>query len=319
MKLTAEEQKYIDKFIKEKRLKENNVDKCPHCDSDKILKRGMNIKKQQKYQCKNCDKYFSKSTNTLFSSTKKSMDKWELFIHLMFSNFYTLRTLAKDVGISLPTAFYWRHKVLNTVKQNMKNIRLKGKIVSDETYFKRSYSGNYKNKRMLDKITAGNIEGKLRGLSRQKVCVLTSMDSNGNCFIKPVQVAKIQLPSLFKYLSKIISHGSFLITDKEKSYKSFCKKLGFKLKQYKNERIYDENGNFLYFYSDNKELNRINSLHSRLKQWSNRFRGISTKHINAYMDWFNWSQIMKKNFHDVKNHSKINWFDIRNTKTEFTY
>ena len=35
-------------------------------------------------------------------------------------------------------------------------------------------------------------------------------------------------------------------------------------------------------------INRINAVHSLLDSFMARFRGVSTKHLGAYLDWFRW-------------------------------
>lgn len=35
-------------------------------------------------------------------------------------------------------------------------------------------------------------------------------------------------------------------------------------------------------------VNRINAVHSLLESFMARFRGVSTKHLAAYLDWFRW-------------------------------
>ena len=35
-------------------------------------------------------------------------------------------------------------------------------------------------------------------------------------------------------------------------------------------------------------INRINTVHSLLDSFMARFKGVSTKHLGAYLDWFRW-------------------------------
>ena len=35
-------------------------------------------------------------------------------------------------------------------------------------------------------------------------------------------------------------------------------------------------------------INRIHTVHSLLDSFMARFKGVSTKHIGAYLDWFRW-------------------------------
>jgi hypothetical protein len=41
-------------------------------------------------------------------------------------------------------------------------------------------------------------------------------------------------------------------------------------------------------------INGVNSLHSRFKSWLDRFKGISTKHLQNYVTWFKWFEKYKE-------------------------
>ena len=54
----------------------------------------------------------------------------------------SIRQCAEHCGISIPTAFEWRHKILDAL-QNMQNeVILNGTVESDETYFPLSFKGS---------------------------------------------------------------------------------------------------------------------------------------------------------------------------------
>lgn len=50
------------------------------------------------------------------------------------SNKYPLRKTAKICDISLPTAFVWRHKILDTPQAIMNETTLNGVVEADETF-----------------------------------------------------------------------------------------------------------------------------------------------------------------------------------------
>lgn len=70
-----------------------------------------------------------------------------------------------------------------------------------------------------------------------------------------------------------------LITDCKSSYEKFAKDNNVKLEQVKSGTYVNLNG-----YS----LGNINSLHS---EWSN-FRGVLTKHLHHYLDWFSFQKLI---------------------------
>lgn len=91
---------------------EGEVHKCPHCNSDKIKKNGK-VKEIQKYKCNYCNKEFRASTNTAFYYLKKKDCIWKYVKCMLQSK--KLRETAREVNISLHTAFDWRHKILESI------------------------------------------------------------------------------------------------------------------------------------------------------------------------------------------------------------
>jgi hypothetical protein len=66
-------------------------------------------------------------------------DEWITFVDCMFKG-YSLRKSADIVGVTWVTLFYWRHKLLNALKQ-MDFEHFDGIVEVDETYFSYSQKG----------------------------------------------------------------------------------------------------------------------------------------------------------------------------------
>ena len=102
----------------------SNNHRCPHCNSNKICKNGSNSYKGhkiQKFICNSCNKNYTIRTNTIWHNTHKSIELWQEYIEL-FSQGLALRKIVEklDNKISLPTAFYWRHKILKLLSNKNK-------------------------------------------------------------------------------------------------------------------------------------------------------------------------------------------------------
>lgn len=78
-------------------------------------------------------------------------------------------------------------------------------------------------------------------------------------------------------IAKYIPKESKVITDCKSSYESVAKENNWNLKQVKSKCYTDSEGN---------NLAMINSLHSELDYFLSGFRGVSTKHLQQYLDWF---------------------------------
>lgn len=91
--------------------------KCPYCNSTFISRHQKHTKykdgvTKERFRCKDCRKTFSDTTNTIFHNAKLSFEKIQMCVKEV-TNENTIRKAAKNVDISVPTAFYMKHKILN--------------------------------------------------------------------------------------------------------------------------------------------------------------------------------------------------------------
>jgi transposase-like protein len=121
--------------------REKIIECCPICGDTKYIKYG-NYNGIQRYKCKNpcCGKTFSWGTNSLFSYSKKSANKWIEFIELMLEK-RTLKYCAEKLTININTAFYWRHKVLMAMKFDKVTNSLCGNVHMTKSTMKESFKG----------------------------------------------------------------------------------------------------------------------------------------------------------------------------------
>lgn len=90
--------------------RESKPDYCPYCQSKKIVRNGKRHGKQA-YICRNCKKTFVSTFGTLQYRSHQSKDDWAKAIESTL-NGDSLDDLSEDIGVSHPTAFNMRHKVL---------------------------------------------------------------------------------------------------------------------------------------------------------------------------------------------------------------
>ena len=55
--------------------------------------------------CRDCKRYYTLKTNTIFANTKKPLTLWKKYIDLMIEG-KSLRYIAKEVNISVHTSVY---------------------------------------------------------------------------------------------------------------------------------------------------------------------------------------------------------------------
>lgn len=240
----------------------NNHKQCPFCSSEAFIKYGR-YKNIQRYQCKSCKKTFSDCTNSVWYNSKKPSDTWYNYCFLMFSG-NSIRACASKLHISLSTSFKWRHKILNKLPYCNDKIFLYNYIGLKHMKFRESFKG-------------------------QKVPPVSFIkEPRKNVFIS------ITVNEKFMSSSKIVSKG---ILFQQISYDILKKKVKF-------------NSNIIGFYDRyapaiarrlNKELKRFKectplrkinikdllyAFSSLLTSWLSIFRGVATKYLDSYLDWF---------------------------------
>ncbi len=128
-------------------------------------------------------------------------DNW--LEHLgIICNSQTIRSAAKQVGISIPTSFRWRHRFLDLISENRPET-FTGIIEVDETYFLYSEKGN----KIISETRPARQRGgkaKQRGLSKEQVCVLVARDRIGSTTDYMVGRGNISASSVEKYLEPSI-------------------------------------------------------------------------------------------------------------------
>ena len=246
---------------------------CPICGNKHIQKFGKCVG-QQRYRCKDCKKTFTEYTNTIFSSTKKDYSLWLKYLDLMMKG-ASLYNISRELGISVVTAFRWRHKILNVIKRKNTENRVNGVVEADETFLLYSHKGTH-----IDGIEGrkrGGV-GRHRGISKDQVGVLVAIDKSKNTVAEVYGRGKISSKILGEVLEKRIEKDSTLVTDSCKSYIRFAENYNLQLKQIARGK--HKNGEY--------HINNVNAYHSGLKYFLMRFKGISTKYLNNYLNWFQW-------------------------------
>lgn len=254
---------------------------CPNCGSLAFVKNGKTKTRRQKYTCKDCHKSFSDTTNSIVHSSKKNYQVWHRFIEEMMSG-QSLRAISSKVGISVTTAFHWRHKAMESMGHYQKNEVLSGEIQMDETYFLLNFKGVKKNKMPRKSKKRGNPAMK-RGISNEHACVLVAMDESDQMITKLIGQGNPRIPDFDKALEKRIQPNGMMITDSKSAYQEVSKK-------YQCTLIQIPSG---FHTADTYNLGTLNGLHGELKQWFQKYKGVSTRHLDKYLSWFRFEKYMK--------------------------
>ena len=254
---------------------------CPHCKGTQIIGHGK-YRSRQRYKCKDCGKTFNDPSCSPMAGTHYP-DKWGKYIKFV-SMGTTLPKIVKELKISLSTAFYWRHKVINSLR-TLGVEQLSGIVESDETFFLESMKG--KQPVTNRKPHKRGAKSKFRGISHEQVCVLVAMDRNGHMLSQKAGMGRVTAKQIDAVIGNNIAPDSMLCSDSARNYIYYAK-----LKGLKHETVNIRQKK--YVVKDLYHIQHVNSYHERIGTWINRhFRGVSTKHIDNYLYWHRFLELHK--------------------------
>lgn len=280
----------INKFIEEKRFTDGRV--CPLCGGIHVARNGHRKDGTQRFICRDCNRSFVVSANSIVHGTRKSLDTWEKYIDCMLNGF-SIRKSASICHIHQDTAFIWRHKILDALQNMVKDVKLEGIIEADETFFSVSYKGNHKNSktRMPRDAHHRGTDIHVRGLSNEKVCVPCAIDRNGMSISRISNTARVKTDGLNRVFENHLDSNSTFIVDKASAYKKFAQHYGVELVPLKSKT---DSRKGIY------NLQRINNYHSQLKCFMAHFKGVSSKYLNNYLIWNNFINYSKEEYSEKK-------------------
>lgn len=242
---------------------------CPFCES-KLFKKNGKRGNLQKYKCNSCCKEFTSRTGTPTHKIQK-LDKFETYKSHLIDGYLPVRKIAEKVGISIQTAFDWRHKILSGLKSDDENFD--GITEVDDIWF----TYNQKGRKGLD-YSRKRGGSKRAGDNDFQAKLLITSDRNSNTDLSLVRIGRIKKSDLQRKISGRFSDNSVLVSDKHRSIASFAKSEGLAHISFKASD-----------HSAGKEyhVQNVNNMASRLKGVINHsLRGVSTKYLQNYANWY---------------------------------
>ena len=199
---------------------------------------------------------------------------------------YTFFLTYPKNNISLLTSFRIRHKVLFALENFINNIILSGEIQSDEKYFTINLKGTKPNNMPRYSKKRTSTSSPYRGISHHKICVVSSIDENDNLLLKITGLGRCTTQMLEDSLGYKLNNAKSINADSASAYQGFCENHNLKLQTVPSG-----------FHSNGRiNIAEINGVHSQLETWLSKFRGVSTRHLQEYLNWFTYIFIMKKRF-----------------------
>ena len=258
---------------------------CPNC-GNIMCKNGHTHNGTQKYICKTCGETITSTTNTVTYCSKKPFSIWEKVIGLTLDNL-SIRKIAKRLELSTQTVFNMRHKIFEATARFLDKQKLKEVIQGDEEYKSINLKGTKKDN--MPRISKKRKSSGLSGISHHKVCITTMFDSYDHLRMRIAGLGPATTKMIDDTMGDFVVKGSLLITDSKSSYIEFCKKKDLQLEQIPSGAHNTENYN---------NIQELNGIHSQLNTWLAKFNGVSTRHLQGYLDWFSYIFMLSKMYEE---------------------
>lgn len=261
----------------------NKVEDCPYCGSYHYVKNGFNPHHKQKYRCQDCGKIFTATTETMFTHSKTSFNTWSAFIACEL-NGLSLEQDSVATGLSVTTCFHMRHKLYKAISKVNDNVILHGLIELDAAYTKINLKGTRpqnmpRSSKHRGRKNASIYSRHLRGLSNHKVCLVTATDENDNILFKIAGLGQESYDKYDQFKNHFVKHSTIISDDKP------CIQAFTYNNEMKTDVIPSLANQKRYTASSGNSISSVNELHTEAKKMIRNKKGISTRHLQAYLDW----------------------------------
>jgi len=180
----------------------------------------------------------------------------------------SLRACASEVGISLPTSFRWRHKILAAIQGLEGGINFSGITETDELLLQYSEKGRrYK--------TSEEKEQAMKTV-HPNVAVLVMTDREGNLLFKHTGENRVQNSQIKEELKRRVSENNLICFKPNDEFKQAV------MESPSKKVIVRHKTKGLAIYSVNVAEKKI----TNFLVWMMRFRGVATKYLQNYLMWF---------------------------------
>ena len=192
-----------------------------------------------------------------------------------------LRECAGRCHVCIKTAYTMRHRLiecLSAYSPSFKTGRGCGREL-DETYFPESFRGNH-TKGSFTMPRPSQHRGKQvhrRGLSREQICVMTGVNDSNETLLQVSGRGILSRKRAMDVLRDRITSASVVATDKASAYVDVLAELEVAAHTAHDSKNRSEGA-----------IKLINTVHSLLDTFMKPFKGVSTKHLGAYLAWFKW-------------------------------
>ncbi|MCL2826634.1 MAG: IS1595 family transposase [Eggerthellaceae bacterium] len=253
--------------------------RCPRCGCPRFVRKGRSALGAQRWLCRGCGSTFSQGTMGLLANSKLPAAVWMAFAECM-ADALCLRETASRCGVSLYTAWFMRMRACEVMSYRLAPARA-GSFQVDDTHFVVSLSGNHGRSAwysMPRPAHRGGQDGRRAGGSRtrNRVDVSCGVNEFGDCYCELLSAGVARAAEASLVVGARIPAGSSVTADGDLSYASALAGYGLTVVDPRDPST----GN----------INMVNALHSRLKEFIGRLHGVASRRMQRYLDWFCWRE-----------------------------
>ena len=230
---------------------------CPRCESKSIS----NKKKRDQYDCNSCRYQFSVTSGTIFHDSHLPLWKWFLAVYLMMDSKKSISAnqVKRMLKVSYKTAWYLCHRIRKAIEEEKIKPQLDGTIEVDETFI----GGRYDKRR--------------KRLPWDKQAVMGLLQRDGQFEARKIPTRSRQI--LTGIVRDRVKKGSKVFTDEYSAYNSLAK-------THKHNSV---NHSEEEWVRGNVHTNGVENVWSLFKRSIvGSFHQVSQKHLDAYLDEFEW-------------------------------
>jgi len=238
---------------------------CPRCKCEHVIRAGVRNGRQV-YKCKNCKYQFRETAKSFVYYSHKYYLLMD-YLKCMLEG-KSLRACAKEVGISLPTSFKWRHKILSAIQGLEGGINFSGIVEAEELLMQ--YSEKGRRYRSLEE------KEKAMKSIHPNVAVLVMTDREGNLLFKHTGEKIVKNEQIKGELQRRISENNLICIKPNEEFKKAV------FESQTKKVLVRKQTKGLAVYSTQVAEKKINGLHI----WMSKFRGVATKYLQNYLMWF---------------------------------
>src|SRR4051794_32398226 len=117
--------------------------RCPHCDSDTVVKQGGDETEPQRrrYECRSCGRRFDDLTETIFAGHHQSLRVWVLVLYFMGLNLSN-EPIAKELDLDPDDAQRMTTALREGVVLRKPQVALSGEVECDEVHVVAGHKGH---------------------------------------------------------------------------------------------------------------------------------------------------------------------------------